>query len=282
MNEIIFLLSLAFIWLTFAAISDLRKTEIPNWLNFSFIIFALGFRFFYSLFSLNNFNFFYQGLIGFGIFLIIGNLLYYGKLFAGGDAKILYALGALLPLSNNFLLNVEIFVSFIFLFLFIGAIYGILISGYLAITNFKDFKKEFSKIYKSKLIINISIMIFAILIMILGIFINNILVYSGILIFFMPLLYIFSKSVDEACMKKRILPRNLRLGDWLYEDVTINNKVIKANWDGLTNKDISILKKKRKYVTIRQGIPFAPVFLFSFIAFIYLYFINTGLWYSFW
>jgi hypothetical protein len=41
------------------------------------------------LFSGENFvslnNFFYQGLIGLGIFFIIGNAFYYGRLFAGGD-----------------------------------------------------------------------------------------------------------------------------------------------------------------------------------------------------
>jgi Flp pilus assembly protein protease CpaA len=76
MIEVIFLLSLAFIWIVFAVIQDLKSKEIANWLNFSLIIFALGFRFFYPFFNGNNtlqgFSFFYQGLLGLGIFFISG------------------------------------------------------------------------------------------------------------------------------------------------------------------------------------------------------------------
>ena len=102
MFEVIFLFVLALIWIMFATVQDIRKREVANWVSFSLIIFALGFRFFYSLFSDMGFDFFYQGLIGFGIFLILGNLLYYGKMFAGGDAKLMIALGAVLPFSVIF------------------------------------------------------------------------------------------------------------------------------------------------------------------------------------
>ena len=71
MEELIFLLILALIWIIFASIQDLKKREVANWISFSLIIFALGFRFFYSFYS-EDFNFFYQGLIGLGIFFIIG------------------------------------------------------------------------------------------------------------------------------------------------------------------------------------------------------------------
>ncbi len=114
MIEMILLLVLALIWLIFAAISDLRTTEIPNWLNYSLIVFALGIRFFYSLFSAEDFNFFFQGLVGFGIFLALGNLMYKGKIFAGGDKKLFISLGPILPFSNNLVTNLEIFVSFLF------------------------------------------------------------------------------------------------------------------------------------------------------------------------
>src|SRR3972149_8020331 len=105
MLETSFLFVLALIWVVFATVQDFRTREVANWLSFSLIIFALGFRFFYSLFALGNFNFFYQGLLGLGVFFIIGNLLYYGKLFAGGDAKLLIALGTILPGTSNFLSN---------------------------------------------------------------------------------------------------------------------------------------------------------------------------------
>ena len=148
MLEVIFLLSLGLIAIIFATVEDLKKSEISNWINFSLIIFALGFRFFYSLFSLNDFNFFYQGLIGLGIFFVLGNFLYYGHVFAGGDAKLMIALGAILPLSLDFSHNLNIFFLFLLLFLFSGALYGIIMSTYLCIKNLKDFKKEFNIRFK--------------------------------------------------------------------------------------------------------------------------------------
>ncbi|MBI2056754.1 hypothetical protein HYT91_00690 [Candidatus Pacearchaeota archaeon] len=51
MFHIIFLVALALVWMIFAVVQDLKKREIANWVNFSLIIFALGFRFFYSLFN---------------------------------------------------------------------------------------------------------------------------------------------------------------------------------------------------------------------------------------
>ena len=70
MIEVYVLFGLGLIWILFAVVQDIRTREIANWLNFSLIIFALGFRFFYSLFEMNDFGFFYQGLIGFGMAFI--------------------------------------------------------------------------------------------------------------------------------------------------------------------------------------------------------------------
>jgi Flp pilus assembly protein protease CpaA len=47
---LIVLVSFAFIWIFFAMMQDLRYREVADWLNFSLVLFALGFRFFYSLF----------------------------------------------------------------------------------------------------------------------------------------------------------------------------------------------------------------------------------------
>jgi Flp pilus assembly protein protease CpaA len=281
MIEVIFLLALAFIWILFAAISDVRTTEIPNWLNFSLIIFALGFRFFYSLFEQQGFNFFYQGLIGTGIFLALGTGLYYSRAFAGGDAKLMIALGPILSFSINFFTNLEIAISFLFLFLVSGSAYSILASTYFAFKNHKNFKKEFRIAYKTNLKFNIVIMMFGILIMVGGIILNGLLLYLGIIIFIIPLLYLYTKSVDET-MRKKISPKDLMEGDWLYRDVKVGNKSIKANWGGLTQEDINLLQKKNKSVLIKRGIAFGPVFLIGFLLLIYFYFTNTGLWNSLW
>lgn len=284
MFHIIFLIVLALIWMTFAVIQDLKKREIANWVNFSLIIFALGFRFFYSLFNGAEdgagFNFFFQGLIGLGIFFILGNLLYYCRMFAGGDAKLLFALGAILPFSNNFLVNLNIFILFFILFLFSGAVYGLFVSGILIFTHFKNFKKEFTKQFKKNKNLFILSLFLALFFIILG-FSDKFMVYFGILIFILPYFYLSAKAIDEICMIKKISPKDLTEGDWLYRDVKIGNKFVKKSWDGLTKKEIKLLGKK-KYVLVRQGIPFSPAFLISFLILIYFWFFRNGILLYFW
>ncbi|NCN86601.1 hypothetical protein GW932_02110 [archaeon] len=261
--EVIFLFVLALIWIIFATVEDIRTREIANWLNFSLVIFALGFRFFYSLFELGSMNFFYQGLIGYGIFFVLGNLFYYGKMFAGGDAKLMESLGAIIPIYNNFYSNLELFFYFILLFLFVGAIYGFLVSAFYGIKNFSRLRKEF-KVQLDKHRQNIIIaLVFASLFLIIGFF-YSMFFYLGLFVFILPYFYLYVKSVDEACMIKNVSPSKLTLGDWLYEDVKIGRKKVKATWDGLTLEDIELLKNKEK-VLIRYGVQFAPVFLISFI-----------------
>ena len=275
MYHSIFLIILAGIWLVFAAVYDLRKRIVPNWLSFSLIIFALGFRFFYSLFN-ENFLFFYQGLIGLGIFFIIGNLLYYGRMFAGGDAKLMIALGPILGFSESFSENLELFLLFIILFLFIGGFYGLIWSIFLTLGNFKIFKKEFINQFDNNRKIIYVVMILALFFMLLGFF-ENLFFYFGILIFIMPYFYIYAKAIDNSCLIKNTPVSKLEEGDWLYRDLKIGKKTIKAEWSGLNKRQIREIRGKCKMIKIRQGIPFVPTFLISFLAFVYFYFQNITL-----
>ena len=280
MFEIIFLFVLALIWLIFATIQDVRTTEIANWICFSLIIFALGFRLFYSLFEGNGFGFFYQGVIGLVIFFVLGNVFYSGKMFAGGDAKLFIALGPVLPFSQDFLANVNGFFLFLMIFLICGGIYSLLASTWLCFMNYSAFRKEFKKQFKiNKNKASLSLII-SIAFILLAYFINFYFLFLGILMFILPYLYLYAKSVDEVAMVKEINSNQLREGDWLYKDVKIKGSVIKATWDGLSRKEIYLLRKHKKKVLIRQGVPFTPVFLISFPVFFYLW--NKGLGYPFW
>ena len=274
MLEVVFLIALGLIYLVFASVQDIKKTEVANWSSFSLIIFALGFRFFFSLFS-EDFAFFWQGLIGLGIFFILGNLLYYGRMFAGGDAKLMIALGTVIPFYNNFFENLNIFVLFFILFLFAGFFYGFIWSIFLAARNFKKFKKEFGKSLNKYKILTYSIMLAGLVLMVLG-FSDFYLFYLGILIFILPCIYIHAKVVDGIFMVRVVKAKNLIEGDWLVEDLKMGNKKIKKSWEGLSKKDICLIQKYKKSVRIKFGIPFVPVFLISFIILIYVWFKFKG------
>lgn len=283
MYEIIFLLILALVWIAFATIQDLKKREVANWLNFSLIIFALGFRFFYCLFSsrTDSFMFFYQGLIGLAIFFLIGNSFYYARIFAGGDAKLMIALGTILPFSENLFTNLKFFVLFFFVFMFAGALYSLAINLFLSLKNFKSWKKEFLiQLNKKKKFINI-FMLFGFVLMIFA-FVESLFFLLGVFVFIIPYIYVYAKSIDESCMVKKIKTAQLMEGDWLYQDVKIGKKFIKKSWDGLSKKDIREIKKRYKQIKIKQGIPFVPVFLISFLLLVLFYFLKIDLFNFLW
>ncbi len=281
MYEVIFLWALSLVWIVFAVVQDLKTREIANWLNFSLVIFALGFRFFYSLFNNDGFSFFYNGLIGLGIFFIIGNLLYYGKMFAGGDAKLMISLGAVLPVSSTIFSNLQNFLVFFLIFLVVGSFYTLVTSFFFCLKNFSSFRKAFAKKFREKKRLISVVLCFGLILMGFG-FVNLMFLMLGIFIFVMSYLYLYSKAVDEACMIKKTNTKKLTEGDWLYRDLIIGKKTIRADWNGLSRSEIRDLKKKFKTVRIRQGIPFTPVFLFSFIIFATVYFLGIDLWNSFW
>ena len=277
-----FLIVLGLAWIIFAVLSDIKTNEIPDWLNVSLVIFALGARFFYGLFvgdgsaeSGIDFAWFYQGLIGLGVFFILGNVLYLGRMFAGGDAKLMMALGAVLPLTPSFMENIDIAIVFFVLFVFVGAVYGILSTGVLAFSNRKKFVKGFKKLFKKHKNKIYGAGFFALFLMAIGFSEINFF-YFGIFVFVLPYFYLTARVVDEYFMVKKVSPGKLQEGDWLYKEVAIGKrKKLKPSWEGLSKKDIEKLKKRGKKVWIRSGIPFSPVFLVSFMVLVY--FLKTGI-----
>ena len=277
MYEIIFLWVIAFAYILFAVIQDIKTREIANWLTFSLVIFTLIFRFFYSLFEKDGFSFFFNGLIGFAIFFALGNLFYYARVFAGGDAKLMIGLGAILPISVNLYSNLFSFITFILIFLFSGFAYILITSTVLCIKNFKPFKKEFLKQIKKNKKLILIINLLGGFLLLLGFLNLSFLIFLG-LTFFVLYLYLYSKSIDEVCMIRNIQSIHLREGDWLYSDVKIGKNTIKASWDGLSKKDILEIRKRYKQTKIRQGIPFSPNFLISFIIFVLIIIFDFHLW----
>jgi len=284
MFEVIFLVMVGLLWLVFSSVQDLKTREVSNWLSFSLIIFVLGFRLFYSLFfeSFASFdNFFYQGLVGLGIFYLVGEFFYHGKLFAGGDTRLMRAMGPVLAFSSSFLTNIKIFALFFILFLLAGSIYGFVWVGVLSCKNFKRFKIQLKKEFVKRKNLFYGVMVLGLVVMAFG-FIDSLWLFFGALIFIFPYLYAYTKAVDESCMVKSLPANKLTEGDWLCKDVRVGGELIKADWNGLSSESILLLKKHKKQVLIRHGIPFVPVFLISFLVLILIWFFDIELWKTFW
>lgn len=256
----IFLIALAFVWLIFASLQDLKKNEIANWLSFSLVIIALLYKGIYSI-VFSQPLFFLYGLLGFFVFFILSNLLYYARFFAGGDAKLLIGLGAVLPYSTSFYSNINISLVFLFLIFLVGAAYTLIFSFFLIRKGFFSKLKENYRKYRG--IFNI-IFLFSLLLLVIGVLYSSLLVFLAFLVFVFPFLYMYTKSV-EGGMIKAVSSSELTEGDWLVSDIMVKGKTIKSSWEGLKKEDLILLRNYRKKIKIKHGIPFVPVFLISFL-----------------
>ena len=100
-------------------------------------------------------------------------------------------------------------------------------------------------------------------------YINLIFLFFAIFIWVLPVLYVFAKGLEDVAMVKEISGKELREGDWLVEDIKICKNLIKADWDGLSLRDVKLLRKKEK-IRIKEGLPFVPAFLIAFIFYVFL------------
>ncbi len=267
MKEYYFLFVLAFAFTLFGSIQDLKKREVANWLNFSFIVFAFAYRIFYSI-SKKDTQFFLFGLFGFAIFFVLAHVLYYAKAFAGGDAKLLMGFGLILPyysVKSLFIMPIV----FIFVLFFIGAIYSLLYSIGIVVKNKKIFSTQFSNyLKKHKITLVTSLVLF--FVSLFFTFINPLLIPLTIL-FLIPLMYVYTKSL-ERCMIKSYHYNQLTEGDWLENSVKLTKSItIYKTVHGLSAKDIKLLKKYKKHVLVKEGIPFVPAFLITLILMVFFF-----------
>jgi len=264
------IISVALIWLTFASISDLKSKEIPDWLNFSLIIIALAIKSIQAILARDVFILLYA-LIAMAIFFLLANLMYYTKQWGGGDAKLIIGLGIIFTQYPTEFLNyfnpkltIPFAITFVMNILLVGAAYSIICCVILAIKNYKRMKFNKDILKRST-----RIMLPLILLFFLSSFLfQQVKYFFWVVAIFSLVIYlilIFTMAVQQSTMIKSMALSKLREGDWLYKPVYYKKRLILDNKrPSLTEKDISTLKRFNiKSVIIKDGIPFAPVFLIS-------------------
>jgi Flp pilus assembly protein protease CpaA len=247
-------------FLLIASLQDLKRREIDNWLNL--LLFFSGFLYLiYNVLIYNEvsllINFGFMSLIMFGV----SYLFYYLRIFAGGDCKLLFALTPMF-VSLDLVSSMFNIIFFCLILLFIGAIYGLFWIFYLFFKNYNT-NLKFLRILILK---NYILFILIFLILSMGLF-NKVFIFLFSILLFLTLLFFISKVVETNSLIKEVYPRNLREGDWLNNNISFNNKIIRTSFEGLSMRDIKFLKKFPSKISIKEGIPYAPVFLFSWLLF---------------
>ena len=243
MLEIILFLMIGLI---LAAAWDLKTTEVPDELPYLVII--IGVFYWFVISSANNdFTYLFYSLTIGTLLLALGLLMYKTGKWGGADAWLLADIGYALPLYNN-----EIFmISFIPNFLIVASVYTILYSfaiGAMHKESFSYLKKDLRKNYWVFLIPAVFIA-FPVYVYLQG----SLILLSFIPFFLMLFLVVFWRYalvIEKNVFTRKIPSSKVREGDVLQEMV----------WRGLTSQEVEEIKNKKKFVTIKEGIRFVPVF----------------------
>lgn len=263
--------SIAIVWLIFACVTDIKKREVPNWLSFSLIAIAFAIRALTAILTSQTYYFSYT-IIAFILFFLLANLLYYIKFFGGGDAKLLIALAVVFATSPSFIpstipLTEPFLLSYLINTFTIGAIYSLIFIVFFAIKDKKNFSKEFKKINKENKTMQLYFIIIAIICFILAFFTGFfIFIALCIITLVFPYIFIIAKATENVSMIRSVPSKELTEGDWLAQKVKLKKIIIKPSVHGLSLEEIKILRKNKKNVLIKYGIPFVPVFLISLIC----------------
>jgi Flp pilus assembly protein protease CpaA len=266
--EVGVLLFVGLAWLVFAVVQDLRTREISNWLTFSLLAISLLYHAGYALFH-NDISFFLFAVGGVALFVAIAYLLYYARAFAGGDAKLLMAIGGVLPFAS-FRDYLFVGLGFVLMLFAVGAVYSLVYTIFCVVPRWRVFSRHFASEIKKLQLFCLGAFVAGI---IAGLLAGQVDVLYGALFFFviacLPFVYVYARSVEKVCFVKFMKPALLTEGDWLVEDVKVRGKFIRANVHGLSMNEIALLRRAKKSVWIKQGVPFAPAFLISFVIMVF-------------
>jgi len=268
------------LFLVAAAISDIRKREVPNWVSYGLILAGLALGLLGSAVVLDWKPLAFSAL-GAGAAFAIAALMFYAGQWGGGDSKLLIGIGAMLglpfALSSPFVSAESPLAAFLANLVLASFFYAASMAALLAVKNKRRFAAALKEQSRRYSLIRKAGLAAAAAGLLLVLLINDPLLKIGIaaiLALGISCIYLSmaAKAVESACMLKQVSPLKLTEGDWIAKDVIIGGKRICGPKDlGIEKKQIrqlvSLYRRKRiRSVLIKEGIPFAPSFLIAYLV----------------
>jgi Flp pilus assembly protein protease CpaA len=251
MFEVVF--GFVLVLLGFAAVHDWKTTFVSDWVV-------------YALFCVGVVGLVVQGQVLEGLSVtaglgVLALLFYYGGVFAQGDARLLVALGPVLPgldlVSRGWYAG-----GFVLTLLLVGLVYTLAISGWYAWKS-ATYGKACEGFFERYVVV---FWVFVFGGLVSSFFLSGMawgLTWGGAWVLFG--LFLHAKAVEKSCFIMLTRPSALLEGDWLVSLVKIGNRVLYPSAAGLSRADIALLRTYRRSVVIKQGIPFVPVFFITFV-----------------
>ena len=247
----------------------MKTREVPDTLNYALITLGLLGGLIIAI-TYGDIQVFLEHLAGFVAAVLLAAIMFYGRQWGGGDAKLIMGIGAIYGLwFGNYQLP-----AFLILLILLGAFYGFVYMLFLAGAHWKTFRKAFTKKIRTRRVhqlrkglVGTGILIL-LLIIIVPVDLKILLALFLAALYLMIYSWVFLKTVEESILIKQYKVADLTEGDWIIEEVKKGKKVIVEERNtGVTKEQIKQLTKaKIKKVLVKEGIPFVPAFLLAFLA----------------
>lgn len=261
-----------------AAYADIKTREVPNMLTYSMVASGLLIRFLYAA-TTQNWAFFLYGILGLAIMSGAGILLYISRQWGGGDAKLLMGLGAVFGSKPAFVPTAVFGFPFLAVLIMniaiVGALYGVVISAWIARGNWQAFTAKYRELNASPAAKRKKLSALFVGVLLLGaVFLSpSKAVLSlpislvAILTLIMPYLSLTITAIEKGAMTKKKRPQELTEGDWVEQDVYSGKKLVyKRKPLGIEKRDIALLIRARvREVIVKEGIPFIPPFFIGLV-----------------
>ena len=269
------LLVITLLFLVLASYFDLKTSEIPDEISIGLVFAVLILKAGYSLCD-RDMWIFLNSIVGGCLYFVIGYLLYRLGQWGGGDVKLFAGVGCAISGFDTGILP-PYFTYFVDMSLVIIP-YALVSTLRLGILNRGVVLSEFKNKIKNKIFF-IGVL-FIPFILYLTTF-RDLVFWNSMLIltFLLPtlsILFIYLKVIEQVVLRHRVLVGDLREGDIVIDPAVEAEGITRKEMiEGVSRDQIKKIKflastnKISDEVTIQEGIPFCPVFLFAFLLLIW-------------
>lgn len=251
MIEIIILLALG--GTIVAGLWDLKTTEVPDPIPIGMVIAGAGFWGLNWLVNGDLNSFIISISVG-TVLLAIGLLLYKRGQWGGADAWILAAVGYMIPIYGG-----QIFIiQYIFNFMLVSIVYTVIYSVVIGLLHAHVFRYVKKDLIENRRII--AAIPLAALVVLLGLSavippVASLAVTLVPLVIFLVVFWRYAVVIEKHVFKKKVSTAKLKVGDVLES----------GKWIGLTESQIKKIRSQKRYVVIKDGMRFVPVFAIALV-----------------
>ncbi len=236
-----------------SGIWDLFTTEVPDQIPYAMV--GSGILYWaYNWLSTGNIQLFSISLFTGTLLLGLGLLMYKKGQWGAADAWVLAGIAYMIPVYNGSVFILPYLMNFVFVALGYVILYALLVGFQNRAIVANGLKKDLNK--NSKILTLPPVAIFIALV-IASAYNSSALNYWFAAPFSLVILVLwrYAKVIENTVFTKKISTKKLRTGDVLEKNI----------WIGLTSKEIKRLKTSKKYVTVKDGIRFVPVFTITLL-----------------